>query len=800
MNTEDKETFRSASVNEKPCQQDGGSAAVATQKCDESNLFTIHSAASTSYPLTAPIVHQTNVPSTVADLQKIPTTNPSSLPHLGHTPSVPASVQSSLEPASLDLNLSTIVSSTNENPSKSSCQVAKIESTDSGCGSKDFKRVDSISQIGSGGKSVAGGKDTKSNTVSIIDDASKTPSSPPSRGVFSDEVHRPPKLCKQLSLYQSIQGKECDSPTSLCIYVAKKTNLSDHIPSDDSQTKRSNNNVQVVTDYETIEEEFFAGLQGCSSKTPPFSNAAHLIRNQSTQTVYTDGMTQLNRLLCTLEKESQWRQRYCSLQKRCDHLEVTKDFFARRSDLLLTACQVNLASEKSPVVDFSNSSQHHRRDRDNSLRDKKLNMESGDAFPYSFTGRGMIDSIEIDTELNLTGDDKHSKWERKKSKKLKAKWEQVKKVFSGKQEPGHKLDRIGTVTAKELLTTNSKGKLRNFSVVESPSSSALEALISYTDQFSPHSPGQANLWKNRGVASNPLPCHTESDERQFRPALKHSNSTGSFVTLDTSNLCQINAIMGLVLESQTSTTPSQQEEYATNETQNRLSPSYTPTVGRSNSFKFQKTISQTNKETLSKSVPSSPVDLVAPSELTIECSLKSQQPQQQQHLPQPRSDSPSAHGSFDAAKKATAAWEKVKDIIHTRKGSFKNNVKSNENETVETGPDNNGEMILPNIPDANRFDGVGRRKLGRTKTADGRLGDEDVLRIKAISRSPMPVRNSPSSNQRRERSASPSALRSGRSQRINVSKRDSAGASVSPPSPGHISTGITFFLNNFISL
>ena len=53
-----------------------------------------------------------------------------------------------------------------------------------------------------------------------------------------------------------------------------------------------------------------------------------------------DGLTKLNRLLMTMEKQRELRQQYTSLKRRCAYIEEMKELLAYRNTILLSACTV----------------------------------------------------------------------------------------------------------------------------------------------------------------------------------------------------------------------------------------------------------------------------------------------------------------------------------------------------------------------------------------------------------------------------------------------------------------------------
>ena len=278
--------------------------------------------------------------------------------------------------------------------------------------------------------------------------------------------------------------------------------------------------------------------------------------------------------------------------------------------------------------------------------------------PSTETGRTMskdaeFDGFELDMERNGKANDKTSKLERKKSKKLKAKWEQVKKVFQGKQEPTRKLDRSGTVTAKELLNTNSRMKTRNFSVIDSPDVCALDL---FSEKSPKQSPAQLEQSSPGSMKSDPanltdgilcsngeslLEAHSDSKILTRTLSLKQLDHGKHFsdIALRSANTF----IFPETVNVQNFFKPTDNFPYVDEQKSSplSLSPTDGPTFGRSNSFRIPKVISQ-SKDSLSKSVPSSPVQLVFSPD----------------SLPQPETVQTTSisvsHAPVDAAKKAEA--------------------------------------------------------------------------------------------------------------------------------------------------
>lgn len=414
------------------------------------------------------------------------------------------------------------------------------------------------------------------------------------------------------------------------------------------------------------------------------------------------GLLHLSNLLLVLEQLEQVLRTNRSLERRCDFLGATRSLVKYQNAVLLSETRhrsrhltgrpvkrSTSACVQSFSFDVGEAACHSSLGVDVSTR-RSHSVETGTGAGYT-TGNGMDhDAVVGDgggVKGAVLGEKGIPPCERKKSKKLQAKWEQVKKVFSGKTET--------TPRKTEEDHARDAGKQKNrkskrFSTIVALNDVAIETLRSASTQ------GKEDLGQDRGpsspssVKSEPM-GEAEAEmqlgwfddgldgQGQAPQRLRHSGSIDS-TAADTSPQSPrkvdgeeqglermdggLNEDERFVFPDDDSGTRPKGEQVEQVEPagsgSDTLETSPTRLIVRSRSFRIPAAAGESPAAsgvhlgvTMSKSVPSSPI--TAPG----------QAPEggQDEQVNQ-------SHG-VEPGRRARAAWGKVKDIIHTRRESFK---------------------------------------------------------------------------------------------------------------------------------
>ena len=409
------------------------------------------------------------------------------------------------------------------------------------------------------------------------------------------------------------------------------------------------------------------------------------------------GLLHLTNLLVVLEQLEQVLRLNKSLERRCDFLRATRSLVKYQNDVLLSETKPRSrhlaarsmkrsASTCLPGLSFDvcDTAYLSSLGADASSSKKRHFVETGSgAGSTPGNGSGAVagyglghDFVVIDGGTTGAGEKGLPACERKKSKKLQAKWEQVKKVFSGKTEAFPRKTEEDPVNAARNAWKPKNRKSKRFSTIVALNDVTIETLRSASTQGKDDGDLEREPSSPSSVKSEPTGTEAEGDiqflsvndglEREGRKMERQRHSLDSAADVSPQSPRemkeeQAEKIDGGLKEDERFVFPDDSRTSPRAESagsgSDALDDSSAGGIVRSISLKIpaageSPTAGVHLGVAMSKSVPSSPI--TAPGQADEG---------QDEEVSQ-------SHG-VEPGGRARAAWGKVKDIIHTRRESFK---------------------------------------------------------------------------------------------------------------------------------
>ena len=361
-----------------------------------------------------------------------------------------------------------------------------------------------------------------------------------------------------------------------------------------------------------------------------------------------DGVDHLNKLLKIMCELKTLREQNASLERECSEMRDSQRMLKLRNNMLMYSAR--------QVARYHSTKRHAKSIQvgSRSRQQRVGRTDSGQRERHIFQHSLSVGSVHCETETSdhttkavtvpqpceekrkPEGSGKpFARGERKRSKKLQEKWEQVKKVFSNKQEAGQAILEDG-IMEDDVQKRETRRFRRNKNSLPSMRHSSAAHEEEFLQQVTyERSVSLSNYDANpeiqkadAGVESNELWTRQEDmiintvRENLFVPALHHSP----------------------VDRRQSNPAPSPV----------RLAVTDGLSKARASSFKIPKVVAETVEGSSSKSLPTTPVE---PASIMEEEAKKA--------------GLLTTLSIVDDIKRARTAWDKVKDIIQTRRDSLK---------------------------------------------------------------------------------------------------------------------------------